>query len=402
MIGDGRDLLLAGVRIVDARGVRFERGDVLVRAGRIEAVAPTIAAPAALRWDLAGRTAVPGLMNAHAHVCLDAGPDPGATLAAETPAETAIRASRRLEAALHAGVTTIRDVGSPGAIAIDLSRMQARGELPGPRMLAAGRVITMTGGHGHWMGVEADGADAVRRAVRAEIKAGAAAIKLMATGGMMTSGQRAGAPQLTVEEMAAATEEAHKAGRTVAAHAESRTGVVNAVHAGVDSVEHGHGIDDEVIELMLDRGTVLVPTILSDRAIIEGGAAAGIPPYVVAKCREIAGLLEHGLERAIAAGLPIAAGNDGGAPLVTVGDMVGELDLYVRHGMTPRGALEAATTITARLFGLEDVGLIEPGFAADLLVVDGDPLGDVAALRDPGVVIADGRVVVGSPASDGH
>ena len=174
----------------------------------------------------------------------------------------------------------------------------------------------------------------------------------MATGGMMTTGRQAGQPQLTIEEMAAAVEEAHKREVPVAAHAESRIGVRNAILAGVDSVEHGHGGDQEVIDLMLERGTALVPTILSDRRIIEHGVAAGIPAFVVEQCEALSESLVTFLEPAIRAGVRIAAGNDGGAPLVPMGDMVGELELYVRHGMTPLAALASATTVTAELFGL--------------------------------------------------
>ncbi len=195
----------------------------------------------------------------------------------------------------------------------------------------------MTGGHGWWMGIQADGPDAVRRAARENLRAGAGSIKLMATGGMMTGGRQAGQPQLTVEEMAAAVDEAHKRGVPVAAHAESRIGVLNAIAAGVDSVEHGHGGDEQAIEQMLERGVALVPTILSDRRIIEHGVGAGIPDFVVEQCDALHQSLVVFLERAIQAGVTIAAGNDGGAPLVPIGDMVGELELYRQHGMSTPG-----------------------------------------------------------------
>ncbi len=332
-------------------------------------------------------------MNAHSHLGLDDGPDPEAVLRTETRTQTVIRSAQRLEAALRAGVTTIRDVGGPDDIDIELAALVEAGEIPGPRVLASGRVVTMTGGHGWWIGRQADGPDAVRRATRENLRAGARSIKLMATGGMMTTGRQAGQPQLTVEEMAAAVDEAHKREVPVAAHAESRIGVLNAIHAGVDSVEHGHGGDREAIDLMLERGTALVPTILSDRRIIDHGVAAGIPDFVVEQCEALHESLVTFLEAAIRAGVRIAAGNDGGAPLVPIGDIVGELELYVRHGMTPQAALASATTETARLFGLEDIGLVEVGQVADLLVIDGDPLQDVAALRGPSAVLVGGAPV---------
>jgi imidazolonepropionase-like amidohydrolase len=405
-MGAPDDLILRGVRVVDGRGVRAERADLRIAGGRIASIDAPGTPPGDARGrangnalDLTGTTVTPGLMNAHAHVCLDGGPDPDRTVREETATQRALRAARRLEATLASGVTTIRDLGGIGSLAIELASMVENGQLVGPRMLAVGRVVTMTGGHGHWMGIEADGPDAVRRAVRSLIKEGATATKLMATGGMMTAGRQAGVPQLTVEEMSAAVEEAHKRDLPVGAHAESRVGVLNALRAGVDSVEHGHGGDEEAIDLLLQRGAFLVPTILSDRRIIEGGVAAGIPAEVVEQCEALADDLVRFLEPAIRAGVRIAAGNDGGAPLVLCGEMVPELELYVRHGMTPVDALASATINTAALFRLDDVGLVEPGYVADLLVVDGDPTASVGALADPRMVIKDGRVVAERPAS---
>jgi imidazolonepropionase-like amidohydrolase len=386
-------LLLRGGHLVDARGPRPEATDLLVRNGRIETIGRDLETPGADVIEIDGRWVVPGLMNAHAHVCLDGGPDPEAALRAENRSETVIRSAARLGATLRSGVTTIRDVGAPDGIDIELARLVDAGEIPGPRVIPSGRVVTMTGGHGWWIGLEADGPDAVRRATRENLRAGAGSIKLMATGGMMTGGRQAGQPQLTVDEMAAAVEEAHKRGVPVAAHAESRIGILNAVRAGVDSVEHGHGGDQEAIELMLERGTALVPTILSDRRIIDHGVAAGIPDFVVEQCEALHDSLVVFLQAAIKAGVRIAAGNDGGAPLVPVGDMVGELELYVAHGMDPQAALASTTTVTARLFGLSDVGLLEAGHVADLLVVDADPLASISALRSPGVVLRAGAPV---------
>jgi imidazolonepropionase-like amidohydrolase len=394
-----RDIVLRDARVVDARGARPGRVDIEIRGGRIAAIeehgrigARQPLAGAAVQLD--GRWVSPGIMNAHAHACLDGGPDPEAVLARENRTETVLRSAVRLQAGLRAGVTTIRDVGGPDDIDIELARMLAAGEISGPRMLASGRVVTMTGGHGWWIGRQADGPDAVRRATRENLRAGARSIKLMATGGMMTTGRQAGQPQLTIEEMAAAVEEAHKREVPVAAHAESRIGVLNAIRAGVDSVEHGHGGDQEAIDLMLEHGTALVPTILSDRRIIEHGVAAGIPDFVVEQCEALHESLVTFLEAAIRAGVRIAAGNDAGAPLVPIGDMVDELELYVRHGMTPIAALASATTVTAALFGLLDVGLVEVGHVADLLVVGGDPLDSIAALRDPIEVFRAGAPVL--------
>ncbi len=389
-------LVLRSARVVDARGARDGLADILVEDGRIATIVADGAAPGADRTiDVAGGFVTPGLMNAHSHLTLDGGADPDRTLRDENRTETVVRSARRLLETVQAGVTTIRDIGGVDGIDLELARVVDRGEIPGPRVLASGRVVTMTGGHGWSIGIEADGPDAVRAAARTNLKAGARSIKLMATGGMMTGGRQAGQPQLTVEEMAAAVDEAHKRDVPVGAHAESRVGVRNAILAGVDSVEHGHGGDAEIIEMMLERGTYLVPTILSDRRIIEAGVDAGIPDFVVEQCDALHESLVTFLEAAIRAGVRVAGGNDGGAPLVPMGDMVGELELYIRHGMTPLAALASATKVTAELFRLREVGLVEPGYVADLLVLREDPLVSIGALRDPAVVVARGTVVSG-------
>jgi imidazolonepropionase-like amidohydrolase len=387
-------LLLRGVRVVDGRGVRADRADVLLKDGRIARIDATIEAPAGVQTlDLAAKTIVPGLMNAHAHITLDGtSPDPETVLRSETPASNAIRSAARLRRVLASGVTTIRDVGAPWGVDIALRRLVEAGEIPGPRMVTCGRNLCMTGGHGNWMGQEADGADGLRLAVRTQIKAGATAIKVMSTGGMMTPNQIAGAPQLTIEEMSAACDEAHKAGFPVAAHAESDAGVRNAVLAGVDSVEHGHGATVETLQLMLDRGTTLTPTMLSDRRIIEAPPDAGIPQFVVDKCVPLGDALIETLHHAFRMGVTITAGNDGGAPLVEIGEMAEELALYVQHGLSAQKALESGTINTARLFRVPEVGYLEPGWHADILVVDGDPLADINALRNPGIVIRAGTV----------
>jgi imidazolonepropionase-like amidohydrolase len=333
-------------------------------------------------------------MNAHTHICLDGSPDPLLTMGDESSTERAIRSARRLERTLHAGVTTIRDVGGLAALDIALARMIEQGELAGPRMIACGQVVTMTGGHGHWMGIEADGPDAVRRATRLQIKRGATAIKVMATGGMMTGQGAAGAVQLSTAEMMAAVEEAHHAGRRVAAHAESGPGILNALRAGVDSVEHGHGGTSEAVDLLLEGGASLVPTILSDARIIEHGVSEGIPRPVVDQCKRMTESLGIFLESAIDAGVRIAAGNDAGAPFVQAWEVVAELELLVRHGMSRQQALASATINAAHLFGLTSIGLVEPGHIADLVVVASNPLQDLGVLSRPLAVFKEGRAAL--------
>lgn len=386
-------LILEGARVVDSRGVVAERADVRVEGDTITAVGAGERHPDDRIVDVSGRTVCPGLMNAHVHICLDASIDPEAAFHSESDVESALRALPRLTETLARGVTTVRDLGGKHEVTLTLARLATDGAILAPRILAAGRVVTMTGGHGHWMGIEVNGPDEARRATRRMVAAGASVIKVMATAGMMTSGQRAGAAQLTTEEMAACVEEAHKAGLSVTAHVEGREGASNALQAGVDSIEHGHGLDDELLQAMAARGTALVPTIACDRAIVGGGMTAGIPQFIVDDCARLAPSLEVALRRAIEIGVTIAAGNDGGAPLTHPGDLVDELEIYVELGMSPLDALASATINTARLFGLATAGLVAVGHDADLIVVNGDPLESVAVLRRPELVISRGRVV---------
>ena len=386
-------LILANARVVDGRGVIAERADIHIERSAITLMGNGQADPATTVIDVAGKTVCPGLMNAHVHICFDGTVDPQPTYEAEGDVESALMALPRLHEAVRSGVTTVRDLGGKPDVTLTLARLIADGAVIGPRIVAAGRVITMTGGHGHWMGIEVDGADAARRATRSMLKAGAKTIKVMATAGMMTDGQRAGAPQMTIEEMRACVEEAHKANIGVAAHVEGSEGAANAIEAGVDSIEHGHGLDETLLERMIAKGIALVPTVSCDRAIVRRGPGAGIPAHIVDDCARLAPSLEWALQRAIEMGVTIAAGNDGGAPLTQPGDIVDELEVYVEMGMTPQRALAAATTATADLFGLADVGLVEAGQRADLLITSGDPLETVSALRNPEMVIAGGRVL---------
>jgi imidazolonepropionase-like amidohydrolase len=316
--------------------------------------------------------------------------------AAGGAARFAAAARDRLRATLRAGVTTVRDLGAPDGIALSLADEVERGELSGPRILAAGRPVCAIGGHGHtFMSVEITGPDAAAAAAREQLAAGARVIKVMATGGMMTPGQVAGQQQLTVHEMRAVVTVARAAGVPVAAHSEGIEGTLAAIEAGVSSIEHGHGLDALAVERMRAGGVALVPTLLSDAAILRHGTSSGIPDFVVAACERLAASLLPGVRAAIAAGVAIVAGNDGGAPLVDQGDMVSELELYVEQGMSPVAALDAATAGAARLFGLPDVGRLDVGCVADLLLVAGDPVTDISALRAPRMVIARGAVVDG-------
>ncbi len=388
-------LLIREARLVDARGVVMRRGDIRIANGRIRDVGRSLTTRSGEREILAtGRTVVPGLMNAHVHVTMDGSADPADGLLDGRGPDAQLEAARvRLRAMLTAGVTTVRDLGAPDGLAITLAREVATGATVGPRIIAAGRPICVPGGHGYtFMSDEVAGPVEAGDAARRQLAAGARVIKVMATGGMMTPGQVAGEPQLSQEEMRAIVRVAEAAGIPVAAHSEGIRGTLDAVAAGVSSVEHGHGLDQRAIEAMLAADVALVPTLLSDELILRNGVAAGIPAFVVEACQRLAESLLPGFEAAVRQGVIVVAGNDGGAPLVDSADIVTELELYVRHGMQPQAALRAATAAAARLLDLVDVGRIDQGCIADLLVVDGDPLEDIGALRAPRLVLAGGAI----------
>jgi imidazolonepropionase-like amidohydrolase len=241
----------------------------------------------------------------------------------------------------------------------------------------------MTGGHGwHLIGREVDGADQVRRAAREQIKAGADNVKLIASGGILTPGSNIGNPQFTLAEMRAAVEEAHAAGKTANAHAHGAQGIKRAAAAGVDSIEHGYFIDPEGIDMMLARGTVLVATSAAVRNVVSHGVAAGIPAHIAEKAQSAIHAHVSGFKAAHKAGVRLAMGTDSGVPFTRHGNNLDELQHLVAMGLAPQEAIRVATLDSARLLKLDDrIGSLDEGKNADLVVVDGDPLQDVAVLR---------------------
>jgi imidazolonepropionase-like amidohydrolase len=258
---------------------------------------------------------------------------------------------------------------------------------------AAGRVVTMTGGHGHFIGREADGPDEVRKAVRAEIKGGAHFIKVMATGGVLTPGVDPSQTTFQPEELRAAVEEAHKAGRPIASHAIGNRGIKNALEAGIDSVEHGFYLDDESVNLALKNDAYMVPTLIAVDQIVSNGRARGIPEWVVRKAESEAGHHRESFALAVRSGMRIAAGTDAGTPFNPHGDLALELAKMVEFGLGEMAAIVAATSSAARLLRIDHlIGSVEAGKQADLLLVPGDPLADITAMRRPALVMKAGRV----------
>jgi imidazolonepropionase-like amidohydrolase len=389
--------LLRNVTVLDGTGAPpVPDQAVVVEGRRIAWIGPDGSAPSTTPEtvvDGGGRTVLPGLVNCHVHLTADGAPDLFAQAAGDTVPLATLRAAHSARVTLQSGVTTVRDCGAADDVVVELAKAIERGVVPGPRVQAAGRVITMTGGHGHFIGREADGPDEVRKATRAEIKAGAAVIKVMATGGVLTPGVSPTQTALLPEELAVVAQEAHNSGRRVTTHAIGRAGIHNALVSGIDSIEHGFYLDDELLELAVNQGTFLVPTILAVDGIVRNGQAAGIPGWVVEKAENEAQQQRESFAAAVASGMRIAAGTDAGTPFNQHGDLALELALMVQNGLTSMQTLVAATSGAAENLGLaHEIGTLEVGKLADLVVVDGDPVADITATGRIVLVVKDGVV----------
>ena len=386
--------LLCGGHVADASGTR--RADVAIEDGQISAVGtddPALEEANAERvTDVSGEYIAPGLIDSHVHLPMDGRPDVEEYLD-DTAYMASYRTAENLRTAVSAGVTVVRDLGSRETLAIDAATAVAEGTIEGPRVVAAGENVVMTGGHGYWFGREADGPAEIRKAVREQLKAGAEVIKCMATGGVLTSGAQTGAPELTPEELEALVETASAKGVPTAAHAHGDRGIENAVRAGITSIEHGTFMSRETAKLMADRGTYWVPTASALRGIVEHGVEAGIPEEAVAKAEEAAEAFGSAFENALSAGVRVAMGTDAGTPFNYFGNIPGELSYMVEYGMAPETALEAATVNAAELLGLDDVGRVESGYRADLVVLDADPNTDATAWQSPTAVYKDGSKI---------
>jgi imidazolonepropionase-like amidohydrolase len=386
------------VTLFDGLKVR-PRAGVLVDDGTIGWVGAHARAPkearAAAEVDGRGRTLGPGLIDCHVHLCFDGRPDFAAEARDMSEARAALKATRNAQLHLERGVTTVRDLGSLGFVSCELARAVDESIVPGPRVVASGRALTITGGHGHKLfAQEVNGPDSVRAAVREQMRGGATSIKVIATGGVLTPGITADFTAFTPEELEAAVDEAHKWGRPVAAHAIGRAGIENSVRAGVDSVEHGSQISAQIAREMKQRGTFHVPTICALLEIVNHPDE--IPAYAVEKANQIAGEAREAFARAIRAGIRHACGTDAGTPFNPHGNAPLEIVRMTEWGLPPLKALQAATTNAAELLRVPAVGSVQEGKAADLVLWDANPLDAIEAVLKPSLVMKAGEVVSGS------
>ncbi len=395
-----------GVLLDVVSGALLPDRRILARDGEVVAVlGPDEAVPdGAHILDLRGLTALPGLIDAHTHLIgeMEFAGIPGTQTSA---AEETLIGVRNARLTLHAGFTTVRDVGTFRAF-VDVALRDAidRGDVPGPRMQPAGAYLTTPGGAGDVTGLARDivlppdlrfgvvtTPAEMRQKVR-ELAAGrAGVIKILVTGAVLTRGTRPGVVELDEAMVRAAVEEAAAHGLWVAAHAHGAAGITLAARAGVRSVEHGSLIDDEGIAALREHGTFLVADLYDGDWIAEVGAREGWPAETLRKNEETTEAQRQGFTKSVAAGVRLAYGTDSG--VYPHGENARQLGYYVRYGMSPIEAIRSATVVAAELMGWDGrVGRLEPGRAADLIAVAGNPLEDVELLRDVAVVVKGGRI----------
>jgi len=399
LLGQDHAIVLKAARMFDAKAGRIvSPGQVWVKDGRIQPGAPPANAEVV---DLGDRTLMPGLIDCHTHLTIRAGEDELAQLK-DSKADQVLVGVVNARKVLEAGFTTVRDCGSSTDFGdVSLRNAIARGEIEGPRMLVSGPAFSITGGHGDTNGFpddihfdESNIVDSPEQAVakvREWRKRGVDQIKIMATGGVLSNNDDPGAPSFSPAEFKAFVDEATRRGTYVCAHAHGDAGIRAAVEAGVRSIEHGSLMSPETARLMKQKGAFVVPTLYALESILEPGNPLHIPEGSLQKARAILPLRRAGFKAALDAGVTIAYGTDIG--VFDHARAAADFPLLVDYGMTPTQALQTATVNAAALLRLDqEIGTLDPGKAADLVAVDGDPTKDIKTMLKVPFVMKGGKV----------
>lgn len=416
-----KSYVLKAARLFDGKSNALVKpGVVVVTDGKIVAAGTSAAIPAGTETiDLGDATLLPGFIDAHTHLTMMYGEDYARAaldnLQKPIP-EMALDSSVNARVTLMAGVTTVRDVGSEDYLDAGLRNAINRGVVPGPRMLVAVHAIGATGGHCDETGYRAgvfgretgpeegviNGADQARQAVRLAHKYGATIIKTCATGGVLSLADAVDTPQLTQEELNAIVDEAHALKLKTAAHAHGAEGAKRAIRAGIDSIEHGSFLDDEALNLMKQRGTYYVPTLMAAQGLSEQMAkGVAIPPPILVKANAAIAAIHQTFQRALNLGIKIGLGTD--AAVYPHGRNTEEFHQMVDLGMKPIDALKAGTSADAELLGLADkIGALEPGKLADVVAVPGDPLENIRATEHVFFVMKEGVIYKNDRAAGAH
>lgn len=404
--------VLKAAQVIDGTGSSpIKEGIVVVKDDRILFVGKekdyTVNLDDATVHDFGENTLIPGMIDAHVHTSFNGEPDYWDIVFKQTESYRTITSLRNIHADLAAGFTTIRVLGEKSHLDIALRDAIKRGIIGGPRLVCAGQNITVTAGHADiWLvpdikfeqglgGVIVDGAEAVRKATRQQLKNGADLIKLLVTGGVMSEGSEPGLQHMSNDEIIAAVEEAKRVGKKVAAHAQGTTGIKNSVRCGVDTIEHGFYLDREGARLMAEHGTFYVPTLAAGANMVREDIRDKLPKYVVYKSLQAREHAIKSFQMAMEEGVAIALGTDAGSPYNEHGNNALELELMVKAGMSELDAIKAATQTAAECLGIDDkVGVLKADKLADIVCVEGNPLEDIQVCRNIIFVMKGGEIAV--------
>lgn len=343
--------------------------------------------------NLNGKTVMPGMFNLHIHALATPIANPP-SLNWEDQSKFAIRGLNHLQQHLKSGVTFVRDMNGRKLAEVGLRNAINEGIAIGPDYYVSGQALVMTGGHGSNTGRECDGPIECKKAAREQLKRGVDFIKVIATGGIMSAGMSENDTQFDEDEMAAAIAEAHKVGKKTAAHAHGAAGIKNAVRAGIDSIEHGTYLDDECIELMLERDTALVPTLAIDYFLFKYGAKRGAPAHALEKAKRAREAHVNSFLKAWNAGVLIGVGTDAGTPFNPHYGTYMEFVTMVELGLNSFDVLVAGTINSAKIAGVESwCGSITVGKKANFIILDNNPIHDIWALKDINQVYINGKIV---------